>query len=355
MLKLAKKAATKLGHRLGLWSLGFALYRLKTGKPMLVVFTFHRVTDLEKSRRYYMYYERGLDRDVFERQIDAITRFFHVADLDEFIDILKCRRQPRGHTALVTFDDADADFMEYALPYLKRCNLPTVMFTPTDFIESDSRFWHLRVSNVIRKLTPESWAVLQAQADCLPESVRPLILAEFPSDEDGKGRLARAINHHFNKENMKDVLGAIANWETILGGDFVLDIRCMNWNELRNLSCDSVYVESHSASHGKLGQLDSCTLEQEMLESKNKIEKELNKTVKAISYPGGSYSREVLEAASRAGYEIGFTTEYGFCKYPIDGTDIFRLPRYSLFGNSEVEIHYVLGRMAIKGALGMKL
>ena len=354
-MKSAKNAVKLLCRYLGLWHLGFALYRLKAGKPMLVVFTFHRVTDLEKSKHYYMHYEKGLDQAAFEKQLDAIGRYFHVADLPEFVEIVRGRKKPARHTALVTFDDADADFIPYAMPSLRRHKMPSVMFAPTDFIATERRFWHLRVSNAIHKLTPENWVTVQRQSNVLPESIRRLIQGEFPAHEEDKAQIALKLNYLFDKEDMGAVLKVIENWETILGQDFVLAIRCMNWDELRGLSGDNVYIESHSASHGKLGQLAYDGVERELRESKIRLENELHRPVTAISYPAGSYSEVVLDAASRTGYEVGFTTQTGLCPYPADGTEIYKLPRYSLYGDTDIEIEFTLGRLAISGLLGTKL
>lgn len=350
-----KRTAAYIGYRLKLWNLGYALFRIWDGKPMLVVFTFHRVTDSERSREYYMYYERGIDYRIFELQLDAIAAYFAFVDLDQFVDIIKGRNKSKRHTALLTFDDADSEFVEYAQPLLHRRRIPSVMFAPTDFIESANRFWHLRVSNVVRKLEPGHWEKMRCQTETLPTQIKDIIMRDFPSDEAKKRRLALDLNHAFDLENIKDVMRTIENWETIVGGDFLLGIKCLTWEQLRNLSMDGVHIESHSASHGKLAQCHGRELREELENSKKILEREVGRTVKAISYPGGSYNEAVMEAAREAGYMVGFTTENGFCRYPLDDPDVYRLPRYSLYGDTTAEIHYALGALAVNGILGRRV
>jgi peptidoglycan/xylan/chitin deacetylase (PgdA/CDA1 family) len=354
MKSLMKKLARFTGYSLGLWRFGYRIHALTGRKPILVVFTFHRVTDSERSSKHYMYYEKGVGHRVFERQLEAISRYFQVVGLEDFIDLVTGRTQPEGHTALITFDDADSEFIEYALPVLRRFGFPSVMFAPTDFIETDRRFWHLRVSNLLHQLTPAHWDVMRRVADRLPPTIAEVLCGDFPADENARASLALALNHRLNEENIKDVLKIIESWEAIVGSTFVMDIKCMNWNQLRDLDSDSVYVESHSASHGKLANLEPGEIERELLSSKEVLERRLRKTVKAISYPAGSYNEDVLRAAQRTGYKIGFTTEAGLCNYPLTGLDLFRLPRFSLYGDTRNEIHYVLGLLPFKALYGRK-
>jgi peptidoglycan/xylan/chitin deacetylase (PgdA/CDA1 family) len=355
MSNALKRTAAYIGYRLRLWNLAYALFRIRRGKPMLVVFTFHRVTDIDRSREYYMYYERGIDYRIFEMQLDSIAAYFTFVDLDQFVDIIEGRQKPERHTALLTFDDADSEFVEYVQPLLHRRRTPCVMFAPTDFIESGKRFWHLRVSNIVRKMEPGDWEMLMRQSGTLPARIRNLIQGDFPSDETKKRRLALDLNHAFDLENIKDVMGTIEDWEKVVSGDFIMGIKCLTWEQLRNLSVDGVHIESHSASHGKLAQCDGHELRNELGNSKEALEREVGGTVKAISYPGGSYNESVMEAAREAGYLIGFTTENGFCRYPLEGFDVYRLPRYSLYGDTTAEIHYALGALAINGILGRRV
>lgn len=355
MLAPIKKVVAYLGFRLNLWNLGFLLFRIKVSKPMLIVFTFHRVTDSKRSNAYYMYYERGMDCRVFDEQLKAINHYFDIVSLDEFIDILQGRRMPKRNSALITFDDADSEFVDYALPLLCERGIPSVMFTPTDFVDAANRFWHLRVSNIVRKLGPEHWTKFQHRAEELPARIREIVSRQFPSNETGKRNLALDLNHGFDKENIKHVMRIIDGWESIIGGEFVLGIGCMNWEQLRDLDRNNVAIESHSHSHGKLAQCEPAELRDELTCSKGKIESELGKSVKAISYPGGSYDERVVKTAQEAGYIIGFTTENGHCKYPMQGPELFKLPRYSLYGDTRDEIHYVLGTLAVKGMFGWRL
>lgn len=335
--------------------MGYAAYQGLKGKPLLVVFTFHRITDSNHSHGFYMNYEKGLDSVHFEAQIAGICKYFRPIGLDHFIRYVSGQASIKDHSALITFDDADSDFAQYALPILKKYRCPSVMFAPTAFIDTDRRFWHLRVSNIIRKLTPESWKKIQQQGPQLPKSVREIVKAPFPEDDKRKAALALTLNYRFNDENIDEVLKHIECWETFVGREFVLDIKCMGWNWLRALESDSVYIESHTVNHGKLAHIGQPEIEYELVESKAHIERELSKQVKAISYPGGSYNEDVLRIARTAGYQIGFTTEFGICRYPLRGDDLFKLPRFSLYGTDSAEINYVLGQIALKSIIGRKL
>ncbi len=68
-------------------------------------------------------------------------------------------------------------------------------------------------------------------------------------------------------------------------------------------------ILSHTISHCNLTELDDVELNSELCESKQTLEEILGHSVDGISYPFGAHNARVCDAASRAGYEAGFTVE----------------------------------------------
>lgn len=72
-------------------------------------------------------------------------------ELREFTEIVSGSRPPRrgaGNCTLLTFDDADSEFLTAALPILHEQGLPGVIFAPTAYIGNANRFWHLTISSI---------------------------------------------------------------------------------------------------------------------------------------------------------------------------------------------------------------
>ena len=78
--------------------------------------------------------------------------------------------------------------------------------------------------------------------------------------------------------------------------------------QLKEMQKNGIDIESHTNLHEKLG---TCTYDSQLKTlkiSKTYIEKTLNKTVRYISYPFGSYNSDTLKATNAAGYKMAFTT-----------------------------------------------
>lgn len=153
-----------VAHFLGIWHCVYALLPLVRRRRLLAVFTFHRISTRESERDHLVTYDKGTPAEVFDLQVAGITRHYDVVTLDDFVEIVSGRRRLERNTALITFDDADADFLSCALPVLRKHAVSSVVFVPTDFIDSDKRFWHLRVSNAFQRLSLELWPRVQELA-----------------------------------------------------------------------------------------------------------------------------------------------------------------------------------------------
>ena len=350
MVQIIKKVISAPAYYFGLWRLLFFISGLIKQKKILAIFTFHRIIDPDLTGNFYLNYDKGLDRDTYEMHIKAIRKYFKVVTQDEFLDILFGKKIITEHSALITFDDADANFITQALPVLEQYNCPSVTFAPTDYIDSDKRFWHLKVSNIFKKLNESRWSEVQNLCDKFPDTVSKVIQSSSVADETEKAAACRRIVNTLDKLEQSVIDSVVITLEEITGSDYVLGIRCMNWNELNEVQRRNVIVESHSVKHHKLAEQDRNTIRQELADSKDILASKLNCTIKTICYPAGSFSDEVLELAQETGYMAGYTTLPGRCSYPCQKTDknVLRLPRYTIYGNDKYSTDLFMGKIAIE-------
>ncbi len=85
--------------------------------------------------------------------------------------------------------------------------------------------------------------------------------------------------------------------------------RFMTWDQLKELVADGMYVQSHTESHKSLQVLDKEQVRFELTESKRRLEKKLRIAVNAISFPHGSYNKEILSIAEQEGYDLICTSD----------------------------------------------
>jgi peptidoglycan/xylan/chitin deacetylase (PgdA/CDA1 family) len=98
----------------------------------------------------------------------------------------------------------------------------------------------------------------------------------------------------------------------------------LTWQQIREMSENGMEIGSHTCSHALLGTVSEEHIDQELSGSKNEIENKIQKEVKSLSYPNGSFSNRVNEIALKIGYKVACTSEFGYADLPYKD---FSLPR----------------------------
>lgn len=73
--------------------------------------------------------------------------------------------------------------------------------------------------------------------------------------------------------------------------------------QIKGLPNDSVYIGSHCVNHPKLASVNRVTKIEELAKSKEVLERLLSKKVDSLSFPHGSYDKEVIAIAKETGYK----------------------------------------------------
>jgi peptidoglycan/xylan/chitin deacetylase (PgdA/CDA1 family) len=81
----------------------------------------------------------------------------------------------------------------------------------------------------------------------------------------------------------------------------------MSWEELERLAEAGWEIGSHTCSHPRLPALDDDALEDELVRSRQDIERHLARACPSVAYPYGDHDARVVEAARQAGYEAAGT------------------------------------------------
>ena len=122
------------------------------------------------------------------------------------------------------------------------------------------------------------------------------------------------------------------------------DFQPMTWDMARTLETQGVHFAPHSTSHNILSQLDQTTMNQEILDSWNRLKSELKNPRQIFCYPNGT----AIDFGNR---EIAFLKDSGFIgaastipnvvKYKFNSDDyIYSLPRLPLPDNMPEFIKY---------------
>ena len=90
-----------------------------------------------------------------------------------------------------------------------------------------------------------------------------------------------------------------------LATEHELELRALDWDDLRRLVESGWEVGSHTCSHARLTDVDDSSLADELRESKARCEHMLGQPCTSIAYPYGVTDARVVEATRRAGYAVG--------------------------------------------------
>ena len=133
------------------------------------------------------------------------------------------------------------------------------------------------------------------------------------------------IFNHAVAELKKHEMEATFFIHTNLIGVFDTRYAHITEKQLAALAKDKLFsIESHSLSHSKLLDMGDETLEDELEDSKEFLEKITGKKVLAFAYPYGEYNEEIINEVKEAGYEVAFAVDNGpLCNQPAR----FSIPR----------------------------
>lgn len=81
----------------------------------------------------------------------------------------------------------------------------------------------------------------------------------------------------------------------------------MTKEQVKNLPDDLIKIGSHCVTHPHLTNLDEMKARMELVESKNDLERILNREINLLSFPHGAYNQQVIEWTREAGYERVFS------------------------------------------------
>lgn len=86
------------------------------------------------------------------------------------------------------------------------------------------------------------------------------------------------------------------------------DPNYMTSAQLKELEANGIEIHAHTVNHEKLSELSYDRQLATLKESKEFVEKLLNKKAGCIAYPFGMYNDNTIKAAKEAGYTMGLTT-----------------------------------------------
>ena len=114
----------------------FAKLQKKSGAIILM---YHSVA--EKPEAQFIDPRDHVPPDIFEKQMEFLSRQRKVISLQELLDMLRLGETPKAGSVVITFDDGYLDNLTVAAPILDRLRLTATIFLPTGYIDRGENQW----------------------------------------------------------------------------------------------------------------------------------------------------------------------------------------------------------------------
>jgi peptidoglycan/xylan/chitin deacetylase (PgdA/CDA1 family) len=101
----------------------------------------------------------------------------------------------------------------------------------------------------------------------------------------------------------------------------------MHWDQVREILKSGGSIGNHSYTHGHLATATMATLQKELTQAQQDIQKETDQTPTLFAYPFGEYSNLFSDVVSSMGFEAAFTQLSGAVNAQ---SDFYEIPRFPI-------------------------
>lgn len=270
---------------------------------------FHRTLRPDDSRWASCDPDYTLGEGLFAASLAFFKRHYRVVSLQE---VLRARRDGTGlppRALLISFDDGWLDNVDYALPALRRADLPAVMFVAADAVGARQPFYQEQIVAAWRLGKLPEAALAASVAEHSGEGSGDEHLGGMPAADGGIAGLRRSIaqlermlpaQRHAVLERHADALDD--------GLQHMIDV-----DDLARLRAGGVELGLHGKSHVAMTRADD--LDNELGGARKAMATMLappeglaSDACATMSFPHGAFDDGIATRAREAGYELLFTS-----------------------------------------------
>lgn len=274
--------------------------RLFEEKKSIISFMFHGIyKNKEEIDKEMVYYQQGITVSLFRKFVEFFLELgYSFISPDDILNGL----DERKNQILITFDDGYFN-NQLILPILREYAVPATFFISVNHIIEYKSFW----SDVMYREARKRGTSVQK------------ILGEIERFKTWKHEKIEKYLQNEIGEKAFVPLGEIDRPFTL--------------SELKDFSKEPfVFLGNHTCNHAILTNYSTTEIKQEIIEAQKGIHSVTGVYPKAISYPNGNYSKEIIRISKESGLKLGTTVIPQKNNFPIDlQTDkVFSLGRFSL-------------------------
>lgn len=293
---------------------------------ILFISMYHYTRDLKNSKYPNI---KGLDIELFSKQIDFLKNNFNIITMETLIDVIKNQKELPDKALLLTFDDGYIDNYEYALPILDKYNIQGSFFIPgKTFIEHKL----LDVNKI-------HYTLAKANIDDLCEDLKSLMIqnnididnlwkqyAIKSRYDDEKTIFVKRMLQMVLPEELRNKLSSIlfAKYMDLTEEELANQLY-MNKEQIQTMKNHGMYIGIHGYDHYWLGSLEKEKMQEDIDKALETMKDYIDPNCWVVNYPYGSYNKDVVEYVKSKGAVIGLTTKVDVVD--INNNNPLELPR----------------------------
>ncbi len=242
--------------------------------------------------------------------------------------------KPNQKTIALTFDDGYMNNFSKALPVLKEHNIPATFYLISKGLVDDSYYVWPDIIDLLQREVKEN-IVLDGNTFKYPEfyceELKTNLVDFLKSCGSKREKYIKelSVKYPFYKDMAKKQPQLI---ELIRKNEFS-----------KYASEPLIEYGSHTHTHFNLEYLTKEECESELLESKKIIKELTGKEPISLAFPDGSYSKETIEIAQKAGYKNLVAVDY---KFNVANKDENLLSRFTISNSTTFESNAI--RLALE-------
>jgi peptidoglycan/xylan/chitin deacetylase (PgdA/CDA1 family) len=298
LLAISKKIRRKIVYARNdignLWGRNLRSFREARGARIVV---YHGICEKDPLR----YNNSFITRKRFEEHLAFYRKHFHVVSLADYFEK---RFDPDRFNVCISFDDGYANNYKYVFPLLMQYETPAAFFITGIRDAGRDILWN-DFLGIASKYGPPRLTYKGAE-------YRKNKYAQYVSEPDGR-RFSDLLREGAfeNKAGMMETLaGSFPFRETPSEDDYwqqltVEQIAEMAANPLVTIGCHGYY-------HTDLARLSLAEAAAEMRQSQSWLQRVTGQPIKALAFPYGSYTREIVSAAKTSNFSQLLALDFYF-------------------------------------------
>lgn len=319
-LKRITKATVKQfvfsGHTAGL------LRSDRRRREHVSILAYHSVCPADDPFLPFIGHSLSIEPQAFERQIDYLARNYRIVDLSTLAHYVTDGYDDDRPLLALTFDDGYRDNFRYAFPILRRYRAPATFFLTTDCIDGGPPLWPMEAAYIVLNSTQERLSADPLgmvfdlrSAHARRSSLRALKLALSGLPRTGRERVLAALRR---EGGMTD--------------DSFFGDAMLRWHEVTEMRDAGMEFGSHTRSHPSLPYVPREEAEEEIIGSKQRLERALGEPVQHFCYPNPAgrpnFNDELTALLRTSGFRTSVTSQSGYVTL---GESLFNMHRIGIY------------------------